>query len=226
MLRSAGGSLPRLPFQNRACDFHRTRLLVLQAVVIGIPTKRDSADQLSGPCASVSRYLGICHSDTLATNRPAFQQAAPTSAYPEHYLRPWLLGRSYSRRALVGCLLRHVGEPLQGFPVPCIDGSVRVGPCYTPGPQRVETENHIAFSVVCQASVRSLAGDRSLLGLPMSQCWQVRLNDASAHVRFRCPYSPAGRDSATGWRLPPSLPRSRRLRASRPPQADAFTLST
>ena len=84
--------------------------------------------------------------------------------------------------ALAGYLLltRNTAKrAMEGFPVPYIHWFVRVGPCYTPGPLRAETENRIACSVVCQASVRCLAWDRSLLGLPISQCWQVRLNDAS-----------------------------------------------
>ena len=191
-----------------------------------------SASRLSGTRQISFRGIalqcaeGTCLSDAPATGRPAFQQTAPTWAYPRHYPRPSLLGRSYACRALAGCLLRILGEPLQGFPVPCIDGSVRVGPCYTPAPQRVETENRIVFSAVGKISFGPCSGSIPFWACLSASFGRIGLTMPQTHVCFRCPYGRARRDSASSSPLPPFLPRSRRLRASRPPQADAFTLST
>ena len=93
MLPKSAGSPPLTRLQNRACVFRFTRLLSCVALVVSTVIPTGLGDSLS----ALHTYLGqrrvhvICRS----TRHPPLHTTAPTSAYPGHYPRPLLLGRSH-----------------------------------------------------------------------------------------------------------------------------------
>src|SRR4029453_10210488 len=75
----------------------------------------------------------------MPTRTPPVHTTAPTPAYPGHYPRPWLLGRSHLMTwRTADHLLAEIWprEPGWGFAVPAGRWSVTVGPCCPPGPHR------------------------------------------------------------------------------------------
>src|SRR4029453_3928687 len=75
----------------------------------------------------------------MPTRTPPVHTTAPTPAYPGHYPRPWLLGRSHLMTwRTADHLLAEIWprEPGWGFSVPAGRWSVTVGPCCPPSPHR------------------------------------------------------------------------------------------
>ena len=159
----------------------------------GIPKLpfQDLADQRSGHSASVCPKASAIATSLLLTALPS-SKPLPRGPISGITLSLRFLGDptpvEHWLAAYSGLMDPSAGESLQGFPVPCIDGSVRVGPCYTPAPQRVETENRIVFSAVSKIGFAPCSGSVPFWACLSASFGRIGLTMPRTHVCFRCPY--------------------------------------